>query len=135
MVAARIAANTFVDIIAENLTAVPARVGVVQFSTSDNYPNRAVTSLIAPLTILDSAGVTSVKSTISDITTDEGTCHECGIDLANKELFSNVIPGRTAQKMVILLTDGRAHMTIASGNASDSESENCHYGQGDGRSK
>ncbi len=108
---ARAAASAFVDIIAENLPT--ARIGVVQFSTSSDYPDNPETALIAPLTSLGtSINVDSLKNIISNIGLDEGTCHECGIDLANKELLAKT--RGNAQKMVILLTDGRAHMTIAS---------------------
>lgn len=121
---ARAASKAFVDIIAENLPT--ARIGVVQFSNSEDYPDNKETSLIATLTSLGTqAGIDSVKNKIQNIKLDEGTCHECGIDLANKELLAKT--RGNAQKMVILMTDGKANeTTISDGKiVSDLKAENA----------
>lgn len=117
---ARKAANQFIDVIARN--APTARIGIVQFSESRNYPNDPDTSgVLAGL----SSDFTSLKSTVNGIRATGGTCFQCGVDLAVKMLDAGTRPN--SQKMIVIMTDGLANQTITSNgsniNTADAENE------------
>lgn len=105
---AKEAASAFVDIIMQNLPT--ARIGIVQFSDSDDFDinnvgNSYASSLLLPLT----GDANQLKTTISNISLADDTCVQCGVRLANKALNDGTRPN--SQKMIILLTDGLANQT------------------------
>ena len=112
---AKAAADNFVDIFAKNLPT--ARIGVVQFSSSINFPNRPdMSGLLLPLTTLDNTtNVANIKNEINGIKADWYTCAQCGVVLANQEFAAKTRPN--AQKMIVFLTDGLATQTTTSNGA------------------
>lgn len=114
MAEAHTAADQFIDIISRNVPT--ARIGAIQFSNANNYPNGAnATSIVSPLT----TDYTQLKNLVNSITAvadnsaDDGTCFECAFDMVNKMLSSESSP--TRQKIVVFMTDGIANNVIADG--------------------
>lgn len=104
---AKLATNEFINIIMENVPS--ARIGIVQFASSTNYPNDpSMTGVLVPLT----NNVTTLTNAVNNITAQGTTCHECGIAMANQLLQANSRPN--SQKIEVVVTDGIANNTIAS---------------------
>lgn len=101
---AKTAANSFVDILAQNTT------NTVGLSTFDNsgYLNSSLTTNYA-----------TVKSQVNAIVAGSGTCVECGIVKANEDIATKKRSG--IKNVVVLLTDGRANRIV--GNASNVSEE------------
>ncbi len=98
LASAKVAANSFMDIIAQNAN---NKVGLVTFSTTATQ-NSGLTN-----------NFSSVKSQITNISASADTCTECGVKTANQEIAANGRAGM--KKVVILLTDGKAN--VVSGNS------------------
>jgi hypothetical protein len=101
------ATDEFINIIMQSVPS--ARIGVVQFSDSTNFPlDPTETGVLVPLT----NNVTTLTTAVNAIKATGTTCHECGIYLANQMLQLN--SRANSQKIVVLVTDGIANETIAS---------------------
>lgn len=104
---ARTATDEFINIIMQNVPS--ARIGLVQFSDSTNFPNDpSSTGVLVPLT----STVSTLTNAVNSISASGSTCHECGILLANQMLQANSRPN--SQKIIVLVTDGIANETITS---------------------
>lgn len=110
---AKQAATFFVNTIAA--IAPKTNIGLVKFAGSVSFPNRpTAASLAVPLT----TNYTQLKAAINAITppplgsSDDGTCIECGLLLANDNL--EALSKKKTGNLVILLTDGIANDTTTS---------------------
>lgn len=118
--ALKAAANSFIDKIAESNGKIADesqkhRVSIVKFSgnKTDNEGNHTYRSggytynysqVMKNMTTVDSAGATSLKSSVNSIKPAGSTRADYGLELASSQLASN---GRTgATKVVVFFTDG-----------------------------
>lgn len=98
IIQAKNAAKNFIDVVAKQEEST--RVGLVTFSQTGTLNNTLSTDYAA------------IKTKIDGLTTSGGTCQECGIVEANKEITSKGRAG--VKKVVVMLTDGQANRIIGS---------------------
>lgn len=103
---AKDAANAFIDLVFQNLPT--ARIGLVFFASSDDFNiNNTGPTYLSSLMSDPTNNASALHSDVDNIKMNLGTCHNCGVKLANKSLAANTRPN--SQKMVVFLTDGLAN--------------------------